>query len=360
MAFVDSGFYPHPDLMEPEGRVIAMYDAVVGREIANIRRLAGRRPPVQAWHGTMAAATAAGSGYCSGGDYRGIASNARLVLVRAMTRHYRIRTPQVVRALQWIQANRERYDIRVVNLSLGVDETTDSLEHPVIALVEQLSAEGVVIVAASGNNPSVSIKPPGAAPSAITVGGYNDHNSTSWMHRELWHSSYGRTPGGARKPELLGPAIWVAAPILPNTTVREEADALFQLACAGDEELMGMIPRLAARTAIAERIAAATGPVHVRSMVLARIAEEKLITPGYKHVDGTSFAAPIVSSVVAQMLEARPHLRPEEVKEILTATALLLPGVPGDVQGYGLVAPDRAIAATLSLDERHGQVAGKG
>lgn len=351
MAFVDSGFYPHPDLMEPAGRILALYDAVEGREVGNIRRMIGRRPSVRAWHGTMAAAAAAGSGFCSGGTYRGIASAARLVLVRAMTRHFRIRTPQVVRALQWIAANRERYDIRVVNLSLGVDETTDSLEHPVIALVEELSASGVVVVAASGNNPANPIRPPGAAPSAITVGGYNDHNSMTWLRRELWHGSYGSTPGGGRKPELLGPAIWVAAPILPGTEVSEEADALFQLAGAEDDELMRLIPALAGRTAVGGRLLAAARPVYARSIVFARIAAEKLITSDYKHVDGTSFAAPIVSSVVAQMLEARPGLKPAEVKEILTATAISLPGVPGDMQGHGLVAPERALAATLRIHQ---------
>jgi serine protease AprX len=250
IAFVDSGFYPHPDLMMPANRIVGMYDAVRGREISDVRRLTGLDPKVEAWHGTMAAATAAGSGYLSHGTYRGLASEARLVLVRAMTPNYRIRTPQVVRALTWIRENRERFEIRIVNLSLGVDETTDSLEHPVIALVEELVASGVVIVAASGNNPANPIKPPGAAPSAITVGGYNDNNSTEWMRRELWHSSYGATPGGVHKPELLAPAIWVAAPILPRTAVKAEAEALFAMACAGDTELKRLIPALAGATPI--------------------------------------------------------------------------------------------------------------
>lgn len=350
IAFVDSGFYPHPDLVEPSNRIVAIYDAVRGRELKNISRFAMGTPPIEAWHGTMAAGTAAGSGYLSGGIYRGIASEARLVLVKSMTRSYRIRTPQVVRALLWIRENRERLNIRVVNLSLGVDETTDSMEHPVIALVEELVASGVVVVAASGNNPANPIKPPGAAPSAITVGGYNDHNSTEWMHRELWHSSYGHTPGGATKPELLAPAIWVAAPILPHTEVKAEADALFRLACASDdEELMRLIPMLAERTKVGEKLLAAVEPLYARSIVLSRIASEKLITTDYKHVDGTSFAAPIVSSVVAQMLEARPNLRPDEVKHILCSTALLLADAPPEVQGHGLVAPDRAMEATLSL-----------
>jgi serine protease AprX len=114
--------------------------------------------------------------------------------------------------------------------------------------------------------------------------------------------------------------------------------------------LKRLIPALAGATPIGpDLVAARRRPLLARSLVLARIASEKLISADYKHVDGTSFSAPIVSSIVAQMLEARPNLDPREVKEILCDTAVLLAGVPPEVQGHGLVAPDRALAATLSL-----------
>jgi serine protease AprX len=298
----------------------------------------------------MTAAVAAGNGYLSDGYYRGIASEANLVLIKAMTPEYHVRTPQVVRSLKWIRRNLDKYNIRIVNLSLGVDETTDSLHHPVVELVEDLVKKGVVIVAASGNNPMAPLKPPGWAPSAITVGGYNDHNSVDWFQRELWHSSYG-TVQGHRKPELLAPAIWVAAPILPNTAVKREAEALFELVKAPDEEILLKIPELAPHTAIEEKLLAAETPLRARSAVLRRIFEEKQINPNYKHVDGTSFSAPIVSSIVAQMLEARPRLTPGDVKEILCATAELLPHAPAEAQGHGVVAAGRAMDVTLAVPE---------
>ncbi len=349
IAFVDSAFYPHPDLVYPARRIVAVYDAVRGRMMRDFYELAGTDPKPEMWHGTMTACAAAGNGYESHGRYRGLASDARVVLIRTMTRAYRIQTPQVVRALTWIKRNHERYGIRVVNMSIGVDEFTDSMEHPVIALVEELAARGIVVVAASGNNPMNPIKPPGSAPSAITAGGYNDRNSTEWMRRELWHFSYGGTPNGARKPELLAPSIWVAAPILPRTAVREESRALLRMAAADDDALLRMIPEQAPHTTIADKLMAATDPLLARSAVLRRIADEKLITAAYKHVDGTSFASPIIASIVAQMLEARPNLNPAEVKEILTATADPLPNVPAEVQGYGIVNAAKALEMTLTL-----------
>lgn len=335
IAFVDSGFAPHPDLILPVNRVVGAYNAVTGREARDFEGDFEEGPPASAWHGTMAAAVAAGSGHLSKGYYRGIASEARLVLVKAMTPEGRIRTPQVRRALRWILENHERFNIRVVNMSLGVDESTRSLRHPVVALVEELASHGVVVVAAAGNNPTQPLVPPGAAPSAITVGGYNDNNSTEWHDRELWHSSWGEAPGGGRKPEVLGPAIWVAAPILLKTGVKSEAEALFWLAGVSDRALMRQIPLLAPETGIAAELLAAETPLHARSRILERMRSEKLITASYKHVDGTSFAAPIASSIVAQIIEEDPSLTPDQIRTALFTTARQIPGVPEDVQGFG-------------------------
>ena len=69
----------------------------------------------------------------------------------------------------------------------------------------------------------------------------------------------------------------------------------------------------------------------------AKLRDNNVISGHYKHVDGTSFAAPIVASVAAQMLEANPALTPHEVKSILMRTARRLPHVPVDQQGWGVV-----------------------
>lgn len=354
IAFVDSGFAPHPDLILPVNRVLGVYDAVNDREIFDFERAFSDEPPIEAWHGTMAASVAAGSGHLSGGRYRGIASDAQMVLIKTMTPERYIRTPQVKRALEWIRDNHRRFNIRVVNLSLGVDETTRSMKHPVIALIEELTARGVVVVAASGNNPTRPLVPPGSAPSAITVGGYNDNNSLDWRERGLWHSSYGRTPNGVRKPELLGPAIWVAAPILLRTGVKAEAEALFYMAGADDETLRRSIPILARETGIAEALLSSRSMLQARAHVLERMRREKLIGPSYKHVDGTSFAAPIVASIAAQLLEIDPDLTPAQVRERLTRTARRIPEIAADAQGYGLVRADRAVERTLEKRSKSG------
>jgi serine protease AprX len=82
----------------------------------------------------------------------------------------------------------------------------------------------------------------------------------------------------------------------------------------------------------------------MRRQIRTRMVEQKYIHPHYQHVDGTSMAAPVVSSVVAQLLEACPALTPAQVKEILMRTADPLAGIPKKQQGAGVINAARAVA----------------
>src|ERR1700759_783469 len=97
MAFVDSGFYPHPDLMRPARRIRAYADASQDEPI----REDFFAPHVWSWHGTMTACVAAGNGYVSGGRYRGLASEADVVLIKASIEGGRILGKNVAHALRF-------------------------------------------------------------------------------------------------------------------------------------------------------------------------------------------------------------------------------------------------------------------
>jgi serine protease AprX len=87
----------------------------------------------------------------------------------------------------------------------------------------------------------------------------------------------------------------------------------------------------------------------IRQLVSVKLHEADVISEHYKFVDGTSFAAPIVSSTVACMLEANPHLTPQQVKRILMDTAERLPDFKIDQQGWGVIAPRRAVEISLAI-----------
>ena len=337
MAFLDSGFHPHPDLA---GRVLAYHD--VHDPDGRLDDAAGGEPPADAWHGTQTCVAAAGSGLLSDGVYRGLASEARVVLVR-VGRKGRIAEDAIERGLAWILANRERFGIRVVSMSLGGDEDRALSENRINLLAEALVAQGVVLVAAAGNSgcgPAPRALPPATAPSVIAVGGYDDANDPERRQLAAYCSSFGRTADGLVKPELIAPAMWVAAPILPGSRAYRRAEALACLSECPDYRLARLGKDL--RTEIPEL---PEEPAALRSFVEEALMSGKIVAAHYQHVDGTSFAAPVVASVAALMLEANSSLTPAGVRRILLQTARPVDGVPAIRQGYGVVDPAAAVAA---------------
>jgi serine protease AprX len=329
VAMVDAAFYPHPDLIRPRNRIRAWADAA--REPVRSVTLApddeAQWPEWDAsdagqWHGLMTSTVAAGSGTLSHGLYRGLASEADVVLVQVRDTAGRITNASVARALDWLRWHGPALGVRVVNLSLGGDPVAVGAPNPVDEAVAALVAEGITVVAAAGNDGVRRLVPPGSAPEALTIGGIDDKSTFDHSEREIWRSNFGETSGGAGKPELVAPSLWVVAPILPGTDLEAEAARLFERRAAGD------------------------------SSADVRLGELKMVTPHYQHVEGTSFAAPIVAGVVACMLEANPALTPGGVRAALIGAAQLVPGAPAERQGSGVLDAGRAVA--LGLAENHG------
>ncbi|MDM7921278.1 MAG: S8 family serine peptidase [Pyrinomonadaceae bacterium] len=340
IAFLDSGFYPHVDLTTPKNRIIG-YRSLL-HDDGDLNSLF--QPDVASWHGMMTSVVAAGNGSLSNGFYRGIAPDADVVLVK-LARTGRITDDNIREGLEWVLENRERFRIRVVNISAGGDDEQHYLSDPLSQAVEQCTAAGITVVCAVGNAghlPGHPVVPPASAPSCIAVGGLDDRNSVNRAKRGMYRSSYGPTIDGLQKPEVIAPSIWVPAPILPNTPTAQQASLLDLLDKSPDEKLHSIIEANAGIDG--ELDAALDRPVHsIRQIIALKIRRENVITKHYKYVDGTSFAAPIVSSVVAQMLEADPSLSPQQVKRILISTAERLPHYEVDRQGWGVIDPRRAV-----------------
>jgi serine protease AprX len=348
LAFLDSGFYPHPDLVSTENRIVAFHDPT-----SPGRRLSEEGPPaVSDWHGTQTSVVAAGNGSLSGGVYRGLASDARLVLVK-VGRDGRIRDEDIAAAFDWVLENADVHGIRIVNVSLGGDRDSPLADNEVNRLAEEIVGRGIVLVVSAGNRGCTNMPhslPPATAPSAITVGGYDDGNDPTLSGLSLYCSSFGLTADRLGKPELIALASGVAAPILPNTAAYERAEILARLASAPDEIVPSLVGRLA-RGGAEIPAAGPSGAEAAREWAGEVILREKVVATHYQHVDGTSFAAPIVSSVVAQMLEANPALTPAAVKHLLISTAGRIAGLPAERQGSGVLNARRAVEAALR--ERH-------
>lgn len=328
IALIDSGFYPHPDLIQPRNQIRAWVDAgQAAIKVYHFLPLDTPRWPAWdeahdwQWHGMMTSVTAAGNGFLSQGLYRGLASEADVVLLQVRDEEGAITNATITRALHWLYEHGPALGVRVVNLSVAGDPVWPLAGNAVDEAVRALVALGMTVVAAAGNSGERRLVPPATAPHALTIGGIDDHNTFDHDDNTLWHSNYGESSAGAFKPELVAPSIWVAAPVLPETAVAQEAASLFSRRRQGDYSQD------------------------------ERIAELKLITPHYQHVDGTSFAAPLVASAVACLLQANPTLTPQLVRDILMTTAYRLSAVPIERQGAGVLTAGRAVA--VALQEMH-------
>jgi serine protease AprX len=346
IAFLDSGFFGHTDLTTPTNRIIAYHSiAAVEGDKTSLET-----PDPASWHGMMTSVVAAGNGGLSNGFYRGIAPDAKVVLVK-LARSGRISEESIRRGLEWVLAHRDEYKIRVVNISAGGDDEQSYLHNELAQMVERAVSEGLVVVCAVGNAglaPGHPVLPPASAPSAIAVGGLDDQNSLDRARRGMYRSSYGPTVDGLQKPEVIAPGIWVPAPILPHTQTAGEAELFAKLDNAPDDQLHTII--LENQGVDNDLDEARNLPVHLlRQLITIKLREGNVITQHYKYVDGTSFASPIVASIVACMLEANPQLTPQQVKRILIDTAERLPAIEVDRQGWGVVAPRRAVEYALAL-----------
>ena len=344
IAFLDSGFYPHVDLTTPDNRIIAYRNMMA--EDGDLTTLF--QPDVASWHGMMTSVVAAGNGSLSNGFYRGIAPDSDVVLVK-LARTGRITEQNIEDGLEWILSNRTKYDIKIVNISAGGDYEQSYLHDSLSESVEECARQGLTIVCAVGNAghlPNHPVFPPASAPSCIAVGGLDDNNSINRAKRGMYRSSYGPTLDGLQKPEVIAPSIWIPAPILPNTPTARQAELFETLDKADDGELHEIIRE---HPGIDDELDAALDrPAYLlRQIVALKLRRESVITGSYKYVDGTSFAAPIVSSVIAQMLEANPNLTPQQVKRILISTAERLPHYEVDRQGWGVIDPRKAVEKAL-------------
>jgi serine protease AprX len=244
-------------------------------------------------HGTMVAGVAAGSSAYAPGAAR----TAPLVDVRVASSQGQALTSDIVAAVDWIIANKGAYNIRVANFSLAGSKEASMLYDPLDRAVEKLWLSGIVVVTAAGNhgaggNP-VKIPAPANDPFVITVGALDMNDNANQLDdfRAPW-SAFGATADGFLKPELAAPGRSIV------------------------------------------------GPVPMESVLATRM-RARVVAPGYMWMSGTSFSAPMVAGVAAQILARKPGWTPDQVKGALMASAQSLQQVG---VGMGELNAERAIS----------------
>jgi subtilisin family serine protease len=252
-------------------------------------------------HGTHVAGLIAGNGLNlrrddpGYGRYMGVAPEANLVSVKVSDEDGRTTVLDVLYGLQFAVDHKDDYDIRVINLSLSSTVAESYRTDPLDAAVEQAWMQGIVVVAAAGNEGGSSHAvdyAPANDPYVITAGAVDDRGTKVVADDKLakW-SSRGITQDGFAKPNVLAPGASLTSTMAPGSDLWNECKDC--------------------------------------------IENYRYFTMG-----GTSMSSAVVSGVVALLLEEHPGWTPNQVKGALKGTLVNVPGAGGEVN------VTRALAAT--------------
>ena len=191
IAVLDTGIYPHEDLRE---RIAGFYDVLNQKESCYDDN----------GHGTHICGIIGGDGRGMNGRYRGIAPGCHFVGVKVLDAKGNGSIDNLNRGIEWVLNMKRVYRIAVVNISVGMFPKVDVQErNRLIQGVEQLWDEGIVVVAAAGNNGPKpgSITYPGISRKIITVGTVQEQSA------QRHFSGRGPTPFCVMKPEIIAPGL---------------------------------------------------------------------------------------------------------------------------------------------------------
>jgi serine protease AprX len=295
VAVIDSGIAPHTAL---DTRVVARANFVSFESAAITGDPYG--------HGTHVAGIIAGntsaSKYVTPAFAGGSAPGVKLVDVRVLGSTGVGYTSDVIAGIDWAVANRTKYGIRVINLSLGHVVTEPAAIDPLCQAVARAVNAGVVVVASAGNYGVTStgapvlggISSPGNSPYAITVGAIDTKGTVDRSDDEVAaYSSRGPTRYDlAVKPDVVAPGTRIVSLEASNSYLSKTYPQ-WHIAGTGKN--------------------------------------------AYFRLSGTSMAAPVVTGGIALLLNAEPTLNPSQVKVALQMGARWMPRAGLVASGAGSV-----------------------
>ena len=205
-----------------------------------------------------------------------MAPEAKLVGVKALDRNGSGNTSDVIAAIECCISNREQYQIRAINLSLGSIAQDSCRNDPLCRAATAAWKSGMVVCVAAGNDGPEpgTINTPGINSYVITVGNLDD-NATIDLDDDRLNpsSSRGPTIDNISKPDLLAPGTAINSLRVPR---------------------------------------------------------------GYRAFTGTSMATGVVTGAVLQLMEKYPDLKPNDLKRLLKNNTRLL-DLDSNQQGAGVI-----------------------
>jgi serine protease AprX len=294
VAVVDSGISPHSAL---DSRVVAR---------VNLVSWEGATSGDPYGHGTHVAGIIAGNTsaakYVTPAFAGGSAPGVKLIDVRVLGATGVGYTSDVIAGIDWAVANRSKYGIRVINLSLGHAVSEPAAIDPLCRAVARAVQAGVTVVASAGNYGLTSsgapvlggITSPGNSPYAITVGAIDTAGTITRADDTVApYSSKGPTAYDvAVKPDVVAPGTKLVSLEAQGSYLAKKYPA-WHIAGSGKN--------------------------------------------AYFRLTGTSMSTAVVSGGVALLLDANPSMTPGQIKVALQMGATFMPEAGLVASGAGSV-----------------------
>jgi serine protease AprX len=290
IAIVDTGIYSHQDL---SGRIINFVDFINNRP----------DPYDDNGHGTHCAGDAAGNGAASSSKYAGPAPEANLIGVKVLNNMGSGSLETVMDGVEWcIQYNENNpaNKIDIISMSLGstAQQFDDENSDPMVKIVEEAWASGIVVCVAAGNEgpEARTIASPGISDQVITVGALDDGDTPETRSDDdvASFSSRGPTIYNTTKPDILAPGVNIVSLRSPNS-------------------------------------------------YLDKLQRSSRVENDYFVLSGTSMATPICAGIVALIKQQDPTLSPQQVKDLLKKGADLWRDKEDNIYGAGYINANTSI-----------------
>ena len=196
VAVMDTGAYPHADFGD---RIISFKDCMSSR----------CTPYDDNSHGTHVCGIIGGSGKMSRGLYKGIAPQCLLIPIKVLKSDGIGNSSGMIDGVSWILENRTKYNIRIVNISIGTETfSCDDEQSALVMAVDKMWDAGITVITSAGNNgPEYhTITTPGISRKVITVGASAamGHTDTSGKNHTTY-SGKGPTFCDIPKPDITAP-----------------------------------------------------------------------------------------------------------------------------------------------------------
>ncbi|MBU5486347.1 S8 family serine peptidase [Clostridium sp. MSJ-11] len=279
VGIIDSGTYPHSDLLSPNNKIIKFVDLINNYKY----------PYDDNGHGTAISGIICGSGHLSKGVYRGVAENSYLYSIKTFNNLGKGYVSDILYSVHKLIEESDEFNIKVICLPFEITENDNFILSLFSKLFKLAVEKNIVIVVPSGHNGNDECSMRGIAilENCITVGGLD---TTSSAIKPYTNSSAGPS-NKIEKPDL-------------------------SAACVNICSLNSNVNFLSERNGM-------------------KIYPQPLESP-YTFYTGTSCAAAYVAGICSLLFENNQNLTFNDISSLFKVSCNLL-DIPKAIQGRGTV-----------------------